>query len=127
MDQNIVFKGLGRSPVSFIVDMSNQTEKIKYMFMFKQRMVVKTITVTEDAYAAVKDLKQEDESFSDLFLRLGKRTLRVKDLAGFLQGTPERAKELREKLKQLRQETDASFEQRMKDVRARFKRANRTG
>ena len=36
-------------------------------------MAVKTITVTEDAYAAVKSMKGPGESFSDTFLRISKR------------------------------------------------------
>ncbi|MBI4438539.1 antitoxin VapB family protein [Candidatus Woesearchaeota archaeon] len=33
--------------------------------------MVKTITVTEEAYNKIKRLKAADESFSDLFKRLG--------------------------------------------------------
>jgi len=36
-------------------------------------MAVKTITVTEDAYFALKNLKGVNESFSDTILRFSKR------------------------------------------------------
>lgn len=36
-------------------------------------MAVKTITVTEDAYKALKSLKTSDESFSEAILRIAKR------------------------------------------------------
>ena len=36
-------------------------------------MVVKTITVTEDAYKALKSLKESGESFSKAILRIAKR------------------------------------------------------
>ena len=36
-------------------------------------MAVKTITVTESAYYAVNRLKEKNESFSELFLRIAKR------------------------------------------------------
>ncbi len=40
-------------------------------------MGVKTITLTEDAYKALKSLKSSNESFSDTILRVaGKKSLR---------------------------------------------------
>lgn len=36
-------------------------------------MATKTITVTENAYEAVKSLKASSESFSELFMRIAKR------------------------------------------------------
>ena len=47
-------------------------------------MTIKTITVTEDAYNAIKKMKLGDESFSDLFLRIGEGNLKIKDLIGAL-------------------------------------------
>lgn len=43
-------------------------------------MAVKTITITTDAYETMFRLKHEGESFSELFLRLGKR-MTLRDLA----------------------------------------------
>lgn len=49
-------------------------------------MAVKTITITEDAYEAVKRLKDESESFSELFKRLAGRKLKIKDAVGLWKG-----------------------------------------
>lgn len=46
-------------------------------------MVVRTITVTEEAYRRVKAQKREAESFSDVLLRLTKRKP-LTDFAGVL-------------------------------------------
>ncbi len=40
-------------------------------------MVVKTLTITEEAYNKMKRLKKESESFSDLFNRLADQRLNV--------------------------------------------------
>jgi len=45
----------------------------KYLNMYQHSMVFKTITVTVPAYEALKSLKTDSESFSDLALRLAKR------------------------------------------------------
>lgn len=46
-------------------------------------MVVKTITVTQEAYRHLKAHKTADESFSDVILRLTKRR-KLADFAGIL-------------------------------------------
>jgi predicted CopG family antitoxin len=46
-------------------------------------MAVKTITVTEDAYEALKSLKEHDESFSKTILRVARRRS-LKEFAGIL-------------------------------------------
>src|SRR3989344_61988 len=38
-------------------------------------MVTKTITVTEEAYQTIKSMKKENESFSQLFIRIKKKEL----------------------------------------------------
>lgn len=40
-------------------------------------MVVKTLTITEEAYTKMKRLKKDNESFSDLFNRLADQRLNV--------------------------------------------------
>ena len=40
------------------------------MFMFKH-MVVKTITITEEAYNVLKCLKKTDQSFSEIIIEVG--------------------------------------------------------
>ena len=82
-------------------------------------MVTKTITITEDAYGAIKRLKRESESFSDLFLRIGKKQITVKDLIGVCEG-----KGLYERFMRERQLLRESSQRRLDDVRARLKHSH---
>ena len=57
--------------------------------MFKHKhmcMAVKTITITTDAYDAMVRMKHSDESFSELFLRLGKKAT-LRDVAELFRGS----------------------------------------
>ena len=45
----------------------------KYLTAYKHKMVTKTITVTEEAYNALKALKAQRESFSKTIIRVSKR------------------------------------------------------
>ena len=74
-------------------------------------MVTKTITVTEDAYETIKGLKTEEESFSDLFLRLGERKSTVNSFFGLLSGD---ATEARENNKKWRENFSKDAEKRHK-------------
>ncbi len=55
-------------------------------------MVVKTITITEEAYRSLKARKAGEESFSDVILRLAKRRP-LRDFVGIL--SPESADAIR--------------------------------
>ena len=46
--------------------------------------MVKTITVTDDAYEALKKMKTEGESFSEVIRRVAKPTFNLKDYLGIL-------------------------------------------
>lgn len=83
-------------------------------------MVVKTITITEDAYVAVKSLKNDDESFSDLFLRLGKQRVTFKDIVGIL-GPGDIDTDA---VKDLRKKMSRDMEAKISHVRARLERHN---
>ncbi len=87
-------------------------------------MAIKTITVTENAYDTIKRLKSEDESFSDLFLRLGERYLTINQVRGILNATPEDAAAFSKRVKQIREELGKGMEKRMENVRSRFKHNN---
>jgi predicted CopG family antitoxin len=87
-------------------------------------MSVKTITVTEDAYNTIKNLKRPDESFSDLFLRIGHKQLTLKDIRGALKTTLADADELMERVQHVRKGLRAGFERRIADVRTRLERAD---
>ncbi len=51
-------------------------------------MAVKTITVSEDAYAALAALKRKGESFSDVIRRLARGSRSLLDFAGDWKDVP---------------------------------------
>ena len=76
-------------------------------------MAVKTITITEGAYEALKARKEKHESFSELALRLaGKRPL--SDFFGALSG--ESANRLEEAVKKIRKRDTRNYEARVKAI-----------
>ncbi len=76
-------------------------------------MVVKTITVTKDAYEALKALKAERESFSETILRVAKRRS-LREFAGVL--SPESADRLERAVKDIRKRHTKAHRRRMKDI-----------
>ena len=89
-------------------------------------MAVKTITITEEAYGIVRSLKSDDESFSELFKRIGRRKTTVGDLAGCLNHSPQEAEDFKRRVLQARKELNQDLLLREKDVRARLQRFNRS-
>lgn len=85
-------------------------------------MAVKTITITEDAYETIKRMKAEDESFSELFRRLGKRRFTIDDAAGMLKIGEREAAAFQERIRQMRSAFDVDMRRRMERVRARLER-----
>jgi predicted CopG family antitoxin len=83
----------------------------KYMFMFKHSMAVKTITVTKDAYDALRSMKEGDESFSEAILRIS--TSRVGNAARWF-GTLKKSDVLRRKISIWRKGFDNDMDARMK-------------
>jgi predicted CopG family antitoxin len=73
-------------------------------------MAVKTITVTTDAYEALKELKGEHESFSQTILRVAKKKS-LWDFAGIL--TEEEGERLEKAIKYGRREHRISYEKRI--------------
>ena len=82
-------------------------------------MVVKTITVTEDAYNALKSLKEEHESFSKTILRVSRR----KPLNAFfgILGK-EGGAELRKNVAEMRKRRNAAHDARIKMIINTFER-----
>ena len=71
-------------------------------------MVVKTITITEEAYRSLRARKAGDESFSDVILRLTRRRP-LRDFVGIL--SPESADAIRKAIDEdraLRRHVDAT-------------------
>ena len=73
-------------------------------------MAVKTITVTEEAYGSLKRLKSENESFSDLFLRLADASTTAKDILGFLRHSPEEAAKFARRVRAVHEGLHAELE-----------------
>ena len=88
--------------------------------MFKHSMAVKTITITEDAYQTMKQLKGENESFSELFRRLGNRQFTIDDVAGILEENEEETEAFRKRVQEARKRIDRGFRRRIANVRARL-------
>ena len=85
-------------------------------------MSIKTITVTEDAYEAMKRLKFEDESFSELFKRLSSKNATARDILGMLKHSPEESKAFRRRVKEAGDRLDKGIREGIEDVRSRLKR-----
>ena len=85
-------------------------------------MTVKTITITQNAYEAIKSMKHEEESFSDLFLRIGRKPLTIKDLAGILKHTPAEAEAFKRRVLEARERLNKSMQEHTEDARTRLKR-----
>lgn len=87
-------------------------------------MTVKTITITENAYEKIKRLKRENESFSELFLRLsGEKRSTGRSIYGLLKG--EDTERLLKKSREIRKRADKEMEMRRR-VFARQLGSNRT-
>jgi len=80
--------------------------------MFKH-MVVKTITIKQDAYDILSSMKRPDESFSDLIMRVGgDRKVTAKELFGRLNDSGSELKKMRLRLKEQREKMDKEMEER---------------
>ncbi len=76
-------------------------------------MAVKTITVTTDAYDALKELKGEHESFSETILRVAKKKS-LWDFVGVL--TREEGERLEKAVKDARREHRIAYEKRIERI-----------
>ncbi|MBS3175614.1 hypothetical protein J4457_00050 [Candidatus Woesearchaeota archaeon] len=87
-------------------------------------MSIKTITVTEEAYEVIKGMKQEEESFSELFKRIGKQPARIKDIFGAMKQESKEAEALKKRIKSMKEESRKDMGERMNEIRSRLKRNN---
>ncbi len=71
--------------------------------------MVKTITITDEAYEKIKAQKRPEESFSKLFIRTSQRRVKLGDLLGILssgnkEADAREAREWQQRIKKMREE-----------------------
>ena len=91
--------------------------------MFKRTctMVVKTLTIKEKAYDALYGLKRENESFSDVILRLAEEKKGIiTSFFGCLAGSGRSAAEWNTEIYARRKEVDEEVRNRTAHIRKRF-------
>lgn len=92
------------------------------MFKHKHSMVVKTITITEEAYNKMKGLKKEDESFSELFIRIvNRQKVNLREYLGVVKISDKALKEWKEEFKKDKKALRETSKRRMKELEKRIK------
>jgi len=96
-------------------------QTFKYMFKRTCSMVVKTLTIKEKAYDALYGLKRENESFSDVILRLSEEKIgKTAQFFGVFKHDPEGMKKMRERICIHRAKIDAESAERIRKIRQRL-------
>lgn len=81
-------------------------------------MTIKSLTITEDAYDALKAIKHGDESFSNVILRISKEKRdHIEKYFGILKDSPGSAEEWVEDIKKKRKEADKESEEHQKKLK----------
>lgn len=81
-------------------------------------MAVKTITVTEEAYNALRKMKEDEESFSRVIIRLSERKkINLAKYSGIL--SEKRADELKMIAKKMRDRASEDVRERVRNVHSR--------
>lgn len=83
-------------------------------------MTVKTITITEEAYNALKSQKGENESFSDIIKKISANNLKVKDLAGAIKMSNAEWAEFEKRIKNTREGLNEGLKKRLNYVHSGF-------
>lgn len=90
----------------------------KYKCTLKCSMVIKSLTITEDAYDVLKRIKHSDESFSNVIIRIGQeKTVDVKKYFGILKGGEIKAKKLIVDIKKRRLEFNKGFDKKLSKLK----------
>lgn len=80
-------------------------------------MTIKSLTITEDAYEALKRMKLKNESFSEVILRLSQEKIgAAAKFFGGLKISDKEAKEWQESIKQRRRKFNEEIEQRKQKI-----------
>ena len=91
------------------------------MFMFKHKhtMAVKTITITEEAYEALRRIKERDRSFSEVIIEITRGNKNHLDkFFGVLKGSKV-LNDLRKNIKKYRMQADSDARKRAEKLRQR--------
>ena len=84
-------------------------------------MVIKSLTITEDAYQALKMLKHGDESFSEVILRMSQKKIGLAaKYFGVLSKNQPEALAFQQRIFQRRKEIEAEFSHRHKKLKMMF-------
>jgi len=81
------------------------------MYVYTYSMATKTITLTDEAYERLREMKRDDESFTDVVLRVTGSERDVMKGFGSWADT-----DLREAVETARDEFDADFEARQNEL-----------
>ncbi len=82
---------------------------------------MKTITITEDAYDVIKNMKSEDESFSRFFIRLSSdKNMRLRKLFGAMKVSEKESKAFISELEKEREKFSRELEENMNDRARHF-------
>lgn len=88
-------------------------------------MVVKTITVTQEAYEKVKHLKHPDESFSEVLIRISEgKSDAVARFFGAAKMTAHELEVERRRIKQNKKASTTSFDKKLSRLKKRIKELN---
>ncbi len=90
----------------------------KYKCTLKCSMVIKSLTITEEAYDTLKRLKREDESFSKTIIRVGKTgTGNLTKYLGLLKDDERTTEEMIAEVKENRRKTIKEFDDKQKRLK----------
>lgn len=85
-------------------------------------MVIKSLTITEDAYETLKKLKFKDESFSEVILRISKgKSNVIEKYFGILKMSEKEVNEWQKRIKEGRKEFDKHFKERQEKFKEMLK------
>lgn len=80
-------------------------------------MAIKSLTITEDAYETLKRLKYQEESFSEVILRMGKgNTETVEKYFGILKESKIDAKAWKENIRKEREKVDKEYVEKQRKI-----------
>ncbi|GEM_PF-6687131 len=81
-------------------------------------MVIKSLTITEEAYNALKRIKYEEESFSKVIIRISnEKRGSLAEYFGVLKDSKDKLHELKKEIKERRSKINLEFLERTKKIK----------